>query len=241
MKWTLRFVTLSLVLVSGSLAFVACATPRLFAQAAAQLSPEVTYFVPTEARAVALTIDDGPDPVGTPPILDVLARNEAQATFFLIGSRVPGNEDLLVRMRAQFHEIANHTLRERASVLISREELAAELEETHALLSPYGVIRWFRPGSAFFTPPMLRVASRQGYRTALGDVFPFDSFIPNSGFHAWYILRHIRPGSVIILHDANGRGARTAATLEVVLPTLRDCGYQIVTLSELEALSAPQL
>ncbi len=241
MKQKLRFVTLSLALISGPLAFAACAAPRLLAEAAARLSPEVVYFVPTHARAVALTIDDGPDPVGTPPILEVLARTEAHATFFLVGSRVPGNEDLLARMRAQSHEVANHTLHERASILVSPEELAAELEETHALLSPYGVVRWFRPGSALFTPRILRVASRQGYRTALGDVFPFDSFIPSSRFHAWYILRHVRPGSVIVLHDANGRGARTAATLSIVLPALRERGYQVVTLSELEALSARQL
>ncbi|MGI9592007.1 MAG: polysaccharide deacetylase family protein [Myxococcota bacterium] len=201
------------------------------------MSPGVRYFFPTEELVVALTIDDGPDPSGTPAILEVLERHEARATFFLVGSRVPGNEALLARMRAESHEVANHTLHERASVLVGSEELSHELEETHALLAPYGDVRWFRPGSGFYSSGLLDVASAQGYRTALGDVFPLDPLIPSSSFHAWYILRNVRPGSIIVLHDANGRGARTAATLEVVIPALRERGYRVVTLSDLEAVS----
>ena len=83
---------------------------------------------------------------------------------------------------------------------------------------------------------MLALAEERGYGTALGDVFPFDPQIPSSRFHAWYILQTVRPGSVIVLHDAGDRGERTAATLETVLPALRERGYRVVTLSELEAL-----
>ncbi len=53
----------------------------------AKLSPEVVYFVPTEEPVVALTLDDGPDPVTTPLILDVLKKHGARATFFVIGNR----------------------------------------------------------------------------------------------------------------------------------------------------------
>jgi peptidoglycan/xylan/chitin deacetylase (PgdA/CDA1 family) len=226
-----------LFLVTACLGLVACAAPRLVTRAAAQLTPGVTYFVPTEERVVALTIDDGPDPAETPRILEVLAQHEARATFFLIGSRVPGNEALLARMGADSHEVANHTLHERASILLPPEALAAELRATDDLLSPYGSVRWFRPGSGWVSERMLRLASQQGYSTALGDVFPFDPLIPSSRFHAWYILRHVRPGSVIVLHDANGRGARTADTLGVVLPELRERGYRVVTLSELHELA----
>ena len=218
----------------------ACVAPRLAVQAVAPFSGGVVYFLPTQERAVAITIDDGPDAAETAEILEVLAQNGAHATFFLVGSRIDGNEALLARMRSDSHELANHTLYERASIFVPSEELSAELEATHALLSPYGAVRWFRPGSALFSAQMLQTASDRGYRTALGDVFPFDSHIPSSRFHAWYILRHVRPGSVIVLHDANGRGIRTAATLQRVIPELRERGYRLVTLSELEALSSSE-
>jgi len=223
-------------LLAVGFGLVALPVARPLAEAVGWFEPQVVFFLPTEARAVALTIDDGPDPRGTPPILDVLARHEAQATFFLIGSRVPGNRGLLERMRADGHELANHTLHERASLLVPHEQLAAGIETTHARLAPYGEVRWFRPGSAFFDADMLEAAARRGYRTALGDVFVFDPFIRSSRFHAWYILRHVQPGSVIVLHDAKGRGPTTAETLDAVLPVLRERGYRVLTLTGLEAL-----
>lgn len=67
--------------------------------------PDVLYYVDTEVKAVALTIDDGPDSVTTAPILDVLDRNGAHATFFIITGRVPGNEKLLQRMVDGNHEL----------------------------------------------------------------------------------------------------------------------------------------
>jgi len=65
--------------------------------------------VETAVPALALTIDDGPDPEETPAILDVLRDHDSHATFFLIGSRIPGNEPLLARMRSEGHELANHS------------------------------------------------------------------------------------------------------------------------------------
>ena len=64
----------------------------------ARRSPDVVYFAHTEQPVVALTIDDGPDPIATPKILDVLKQHEARATFFLITGRIPGNEGIVARI-----------------------------------------------------------------------------------------------------------------------------------------------
>jgi peptidoglycan/xylan/chitin deacetylase (PgdA/CDA1 family) len=210
----------------------ACAT-RLVTRTLNRFEPRVSYFVPTSEPIVALTIDDGPDPESTPAILEVLERHGAHATFFVIGDRIAGNEPLLTRIRGGGHELANHSFRERASIFLSDQELARELERTHQALLPYGPVRWFRPGSGFYSDAMVSTAQAQGYRTALADVFPYDAWIPSSGFHAWYVLQTVQPGSIIVLHDSNGRGERTASTLDIVLPELTARGYRVVTLSEL--------
>jgi peptidoglycan/xylan/chitin deacetylase (PgdA/CDA1 family) len=84
---------------------------------------------------------------------------------------------------------------------------------------------------------MVRLAASLGYGTALGSIYSFDHLIRSPRFHARFILGRVRPGSVVVLHDAQGRGTRTAATLEIVLPALREQGYDVVTLSELEEWS----
>lgn len=209
------------------------AAPREGAEALAVLSPDVTYFVPGAPTAVALTIDDGPDPVGTPAILDVLREHSARATFFLIGERVAGNEDLVARMLAEGHEIGNHDYTERVSALAADAELSAGIDATHEILSAFGPVRWFRPGSGLFTAALLELVRQRGYRLALGDVFPVDGRVPFARFHAWYLMRHVEPGSIVILHDAQGRGVRTAATLRRVLPVLQRRGLEIVSLTQL--------
>jgi peptidoglycan/xylan/chitin deacetylase (PgdA/CDA1 family) len=220
----------------GTLAVIFLFFPRQATSLFARVSPQVTFFVPTTTPAVALTIDDGPDSRGTPDILDALRENQAHATFFVIGENVAGNEVLMSRIQAERHELANHTFHERMSLLVPSAELSRELSATHRLLSPFGDIRWFRPGSGLYSSSMVDMATQHGYRLVLGDVFPLDGRLPGSSFHSWYILRHARPGSIIILHDAKGRGARTARTLRRVLPVLRERGFQVVTLSELVAL-----
>jgi len=235
----------TLLIVSGLAAITiagvvtaAFAFPTPMVRALSRLWPSVTFYVDTTQPVVALTIDDGPDRLGTPPILDVLEENNARATFFIIGSHAVGNERLLARIQADHHELANHTFREEMSLLVPRGELSLSLQRTHEVISPYGEVAWFRPGSALFSRRILDLATEHRYRTALADVFPLDSWIPHSGLHCWYILRHIRPGSIIALHDAKGRGQRTAATLRFVLPALTARGVRVVTLSELVALGS---
>jgi len=203
----------------------------------AEGNPEVLYYVETKERAVALTIDDGPDPVTTAKILDVLKENHARATFFIITGRVPGNEKLLKRMVDEGHELGNHLTRAEPSIRLAPEEFERELLESHRALSGFATVRWFRPGSGKYNKPMLATLEKHGYRCALGSVYPFDPYIPWSWFSRRFILHHARPGSVIVLHDGDGRGERTTKTLSKVLPELGRRGFRVVTLTELVGLA----
>jgi peptidoglycan/xylan/chitin deacetylase (PgdA/CDA1 family) len=195
--------------------------------------PGCLYRVRTPDRLVALTLDDGPDERTTPLILAQLGRHAARATFFLIGERVPGREGLVRRLVEDGHELGNHFMHDRPAIRLGAEELARDLDQSHALLAPYSAVRWARPGSGWYSRETVAGISRMGYHCALGSVYPYDATIPSSAFAARYILRNVRPGAVIVLHDGGARGRRSARTLGTVLPELRRRGYRVVALSEL--------
>ena len=195
--------------------------------------PGCLYRVPIQDRLVALTLDDGPDPVATPLILDELRRHGARATFFLISERIEGRENLVRRLVNEGHELGNHLTRDRASIGLSPGEFARDLEQAHLLLSAYGPVRWARPGSGWYSESMIATMQRQGYRCVLGSVYPYDATIPSAGFSRWYVLRNAEPGAILVLHDGGARGRRTALVLRQVLPELRRRGYRVVSLSEL--------
>jgi len=196
-------------------------------------SPEVVYFVETEEPLVALTIDDGPDPVATSKILDMLKLHDAHATFFFISSHLPGNEDLVRRTVEERHELANHLTTDEPSILLKSSEFERRLLEAHEVLSRFSPVRWFRPGSGWFNEKMLSIIRKHGYECALGSVYPFDPQIPSSWFATHYVLRKVRPGSIIVLHDYAARGERTTAALASILPELNRRGLRVVTLSQL--------
>jgi peptidoglycan/xylan/chitin deacetylase (PgdA/CDA1 family) len=207
--------------------------PGWVIQTLANNSPSVLYVVDTQKPVVALTIDDGPDPVTTPKILNLLAKHNARATFFMIGDRIAGNEALITRTIAENHEVGNHMMYDEASIRLSPAEFEQRLLATSEILSKFTEVRWFRPGSGWYNRQMLSTLEKYGYQLVLGSVYPFDPQIPSSRVAVQNILWNIQPGSIIILHDNGDRGERTRVVLEAILPELSDRGYQVVTLSEL--------
>lgn len=226
-------VLLAAALVAGA----ACTRPgarwTTVRGAMGQAPDGVVYSVQTADSAVALTIDDGPDAEWTPRILDLLDSHGARATFFLIGSKVPGHESLVASIVERGHEIGNHMGRDEPSIALSPADFAQQLRETDALLSRWSRPRWVRPGSGWYDARMVEIASRHGYRVALGSVYPLDAQIAWPAFAGWFVLQGVRPGSVIVLHDGGARGERTLATLARVLPELGRRGLRVVSLSTL--------
>jgi peptidoglycan/xylan/chitin deacetylase (PgdA/CDA1 family) len=188
-----------------------------------------------QAPVVALTLDDGPDSGTTPLILAELQRHGARATFFLIAGRVQGREQLVHQLVAAGHELGNHFTEDRPSIRLSVSDFARDLEEAHRVLAAYGPVHWARPGSGWYSQAMIATMARHGYRCALGSVYPYDAAIPSATFSSWHILRNVRPGAIVVLHDGGARGRRTARVLQTVLPELRRRGFRVVTLSELTA------
>jgi peptidoglycan-N-acetylglucosamine deacetylase len=216
-----------------ALALLALRPPYALMRLVARALPGVLFYVPTEARRVALTIDDGPHPATTPVVLDVLAARGARATFFLVGERARAHPDLVARIATEGHELGNHGLRERASAALSEAELAASLDETHAALARFGPVVLFRPGSGWVTRRVLRAATRRGYRCVLGLVYPHDAQLGWRRYGVWDVLRRVRPGAIVIVHEGRPERAGVARALDEILPALTRRGYEVTTVSTL--------
>lgn len=216
------------------------AEPRWLVRAFPGSYPEIVYFVPTERRSIAMTIDDGVDPATTPVILDVLKEYGATATFFLISESVSDNEQLIRRVIDEGHEIGHHMTSDEVTVRLPEQELAEKFQRASEVLGAFGHIQWFRPGSARYNDHVLELTRAAGYRIALASVAPVDTLITNPTTMANYINWMVQPGSVVVLHDVGKRGARTAQTLELVLPKLINRGYSVLSLGELDRLNTHQ-
>jgi peptidoglycan/xylan/chitin deacetylase (PgdA/CDA1 family) len=232
---TVSLVAVGVLVATGAVLWTA---PDWLIKRLARWYPGCLYHVPTPQPLVALTIDDGPDPVSTPLILAELRRHDARATFFLITDRLPGQEPLVSRLAAEGHELGNHLTQDRPSIRLGSRAFEADLLQAHRALAPWGRPVWARPGSGWYSQAMIGVMERHGYRCALGSVYPFDATIPSVAWARSYILRNVRPGAVVILHDGGSRGRRTARVLAEVLPELRRRGYRVVSLSTIAALGA---
>ncbi|KAJ5552027.1 hypothetical protein N7535_000026 [Penicillium sp. DV-2018c] len=206
--------------------------------------PEVLFRVDTNKKVVALTIDDAPS-IHTPAILRQLQSHNATATFFLIGSQIPGHESVLVDLVRAGNELANHAMYDEPSRALSDVVLAEQIRAVHArILEAYDAagnrpepMNWlFRPGSGFFSSRMERIVKEMGYRLVLGDVYPHDPQVPFWRLNASHVLSMVKPGSVIICHD---RREWTVPMLQKILPELSRRGYRVVTVSDLLKESNP--
>lgn len=198
--------------------------------------PDVLFHVPTTKKIVALTINDAPS-LHTPEILRVLQEHQATATFFLIGSQIPGQESILPDLVRAGCELGNHAMYDEPSCLLSDGALADQIREVQLQIAEaYETAHvrqntWlFRPGAGYFTARMRSLLHQMGYRLVLGDVYPHDPKIPFWRLNARHILSMVQPGSIIVCHDRRGW---TVPMLQRVLPELRQRGYRVGTVSEL--------
>ncbi len=209
--------------------------PRTGLWVMARLNPRVIFYVETHEKVVALSIDDGPTLDLTPKILDRLRKYHAHATFFLLGERIVGRQELLRRMLAEENEVANHLWKDEASIGLQHAVFSSQLAEVDSLLSVHGDPRLFRPGSGWFHKAILDELAEQGYRCVLASHYPLDTRTRRVGVIERYLLRSTFPGAILVLHDGPGR-QHNLEVLDRLLPALERRGYRIVTVSELLSL-----
>ncbi len=221
-----------------SLAVNGVCRPGLVVRWLSRRFPDVLFHQPKAGRLIALSFDDSPHETLTTRILDLLAEYDARATFFMIGEHIPGNEEVIRRLVAEGHEVGNHMMSDASSAELPPDEFERQLLRVHELLAPFGPVRWFRPGHGWFNQRMLDQVHRHDYRCGMASAYALEFLPVPAPYAARHILRNIRPGGVIVLHDGKADRVRTVAVLKRILPELRRRGYRIVTMSELESAAA---
>jgi peptidoglycan/xylan/chitin deacetylase (PgdA/CDA1 family) len=192
--------------------------------------------VETWAPLVALTFDDGPDPVYTPQVLHILARYEARATFFLIGANARRHPELVAHIRGAGHEVGNHTDSRGPTVLMSMSRFSDSLLKAEAALGLMDARpRLFRPGGGWIRPAQLDLAIQRGYTCVLGSAYAYDPKRPPAGYIRWAITKNLGPGTIVVLHDAGGDRSNTVEALPGILAAGRAKGLRFVTVSDLMA------
>ena len=184
------------------------------------------------ARCVALTFDDGPDPVDTPKLLDLLREKGVKATFFVIGKRADQYPEIVRRAWAEGHLIANHTWSHYSLFcFLTPRRLRDEIERgTESIRRSCG----FRP-HLFRSPVGLRHPLLAPYLQNAGleyiswTIRTLDTFTANSSVLARRILSRAAGGDIILLHDHLPRGTDVMLqALPQVIDELRERGFEFV-------------
>ena len=185
-----------------------------------------------ERRYVALTFDDGPRRETTTLLLDGLAQRGVHATFFIIGTRVEGREDILLRMAAEGHQIGIHTQNHRVLTDLNTAELAVEVDGlANSLTNLLGQGEFMlRPPYGMTSSLLLRWTKRP---IILWSVDPEDWSDHDVERQVTAVISKVKDGDIILLHDIYHASVETA--LRVVDALLAE-GYCFATVEELFAL-----
>ncbi|WP_253944890.1 polysaccharide deacetylase family protein [Paenibacillus sp. NEAU-GSW1] len=199
---------------------------------------------PRGQKKIALTFDDAPDPRFTPEILDVLAKYDVCATFFVVGARAAKHPEMVRRISRECHTVGNHSYNHAVMSKLSAAAFRSQIERTDTII--YRIVgyhsRFIRPPYGEMLPAQVGWTKRNGYIVVNWDVDSIDwRNNPSSGAILQNIRKTLQPGSIVLQHAGGGVGQDLSGTIEALprlIATMRQKGFEFVTLQELLGQSA---
>lgn len=194
---------------------------------------EVTKIIDPYSPVVALTFDDGPSKY-TIEILEFLKENNAYATFFVVGNKVEPYSNTINIMFGNGNEIGNHSYSHKWLSRLSTNHIKEEIELTQSVIK----------SAINYTPSLLRptygsinnkLRKSTNLKIILWDVDTKDWKLKSSNLIAERALNSINDGDIVLMHDVY---ERTVEALKIIIPELKEKGYQFVTVSELELINS---
>ncbi len=210
------------ILFSFAVVFFTCSVT------ATERKNNVYHCHSNDEMKIALTFDDGPHPILTPKILDILAQYHIKATFFAVGENVINYPNVVERIQKEGHELGNHTY---THDRIDKREIE-RCERAIYELTDYQT-KLFRPPEGLINSVVLKTTCDLGYDIILWDIDTrdWDHTAPNEICNN--VIKNIRVGSIILMHDYISYNSPTPEALEKMIPILLESGFKFVTVSEL--------
>lgn len=233
----LAFVDVRLSLIPLSTFIALCAI--------APFLPRFSFFLPIISSgnsgklAVAITFDDGPDPVSTPALLELLSRHKIFATFFVTGKEASEHPELIKEILAQGHTLGNHSYNHDNLIMLkSSKALVKEIESAQDILAKFGITPLaFRPPVGITNPRLGKVLDKSGMYNLNFSCRAID------GGNRWIkklserILKRVHPDAIIALHDVKPRDNTLFSywlnEIDLIFSGIREKGLAILPLSEL--------
>ena len=225
---------------SWGLSFRQEGTPPVGNAGSAQLRQyDAAYIGDTGEKVLYLTFDAGYENGCTGQILDVLKKHEVKAAFFLVGSYLEKNADLVRRMVAEGHIVGNHTMHHPdMRALTDKEAFAKELTEPEALflqLTGKALPKFYRPPQGLYSEENLKMAQELGYHTVFWSLAYADwdnNNQPTKAFALEKLLSRTHDGAVVLLHSTSQTNGQI---LDELLQRWKDMGYRFETIDKLFA------
>ena len=184
--------------------------------------------IDTDKKLVALTFDDGPN-YNTNKILDVLNKYHVPATFFVLGSKIKGNEYILNKMKDSGMEIGNHTYNHLLLTKYKEDKIKKEITDTNNLI--FEVTgkepKLFRPSYGSFNKKIKNISEMP---IIIWDIDTLDWKYHNSKKITSRVVNKVKDGDIVLMHDIY---SATANALDNIIPMLANNGYSFVTVSDL--------
>lgn len=203
-----------------------------------ELAKYNAYYVNnTEDKVIYLTFDAGYENGNLPPILEALKKHQAPAAFFVVGTFLEKNPELVKQIVADGHTIGNHTYHHKdMSQISSKEAFAEEVESVEALyqeITGQPMTKYYRPPQGKFSEHNLQMAKDMGYRTffwSLAYVDWYEDNQPTKEEAFDKLLSRIHPGAIVLLHSTSRTNAEI---LDELLTKWEEMGYRFAPLSEI--------
>jgi peptidoglycan/xylan/chitin deacetylase (PgdA/CDA1 family) len=199
-------------------------------------------YVPLPDKKLVLTFDDGPKPIHTNEILNILKKTQTKAVFFLVGKEAMANKDLVYRIHHEGHEIGNHTFSHRRLDTLSAPEIKQELLKTNQIIENITghKIKYFRPPGGRFNDLVLQTLAQLPLKLILWQVNAND-YIRLSPFFGingkldadkiyQRVISQVQNQAIILMHNCSGE---TTLALPRIITHLKEQGYRFVSLHEL--------
>lgn len=203
-----------------------------------QKYPETFRIQGPRLKQIALTFDDVPDIRFTPDVLDILKSKGVKATFFAIGSSALMYPKIMARIHKEGHAVGNHSYNHPLFAKLSLQQFQRQISRTNRILhSIIGVKpHLIRPPYGFINERQLRWARDHHYKVINWNVDSLDWKGLGKEEIRRNVLSQIAPGAIVLMHAGGGKGSSLTGTVQALprlIDTIRDRGYQLVTLPQM--------